>query len=319
MRKDPLLHPSMRSFMKAALYVQYGLPEVLRLRTVPKPVPGDNDLLVRIVATSVTAGDARMRSFKVPRVQWIFARLYLGLIRPKRQILGMEFSGVVEAVGKNVTRFKADDSVYAHTVQSGFGGYAEYICLPETATIALKPGTLSYTEAATVPVGASVALRFLRKGRIAPGQKVMIYGASGSVGTYAIQLAKTSGAHVTGVCGASGMALVRALGADEVIDYTTKGFLSNSHKYDLVFDAVGKLPRRMRKTKVKAGGLFVSVTGNPGKTDLNDLLYLGQIIESGMLRPVIDREFDLDDIVEAHRYVDTGRKKGNVAVRVMRS
>jgi NADPH:quinone reductase-like Zn-dependent oxidoreductase len=303
--------------MKAVIYQKYGGPEVLILREVPKPMPGDNELLVRIIATSVTAGDVRMRSFDVPKKHWIFARFYLGLFGPKRQILGMELSGVVEAAGKNVTRFKVGDSVYASTMQAGFGGYAEYKCLPETAAIALKPETLSYTEAATLPVGAVTALRLLRKGKIAPGQKVMIYGASGSVGTYAVQLAKAFGAHVTGISGTSNMELVRSLGADKVIDYTKKEFVSDDRPYDLIFDAVGKLDRKTLKGILKQGSIFVSVSGTPGTPDANDLLYLNGLVESGKLKPFIDREYSLDELVEAHRYVDTRHKIGNVAIRVV--
>jgi NADPH:quinone reductase-like Zn-dependent oxidoreductase len=302
--------------MKAVVYENYGGPEVLRLTEIEKPIPKDGEVSVKIHATTVTVGDTRMRAFNVPRRHWIFARFYLGLFKPKRQVLGMEIAGEIEEVGKYVKRFKTGDRVYASTMYNGFGGYAAYKCLPENGAIAQMPAGVSYSEAAAIPIGGSAALRFLRKGKISAGQKVLIYGATGSVGTFAIQIAHYFGAEVTAVCSTSGIELAESLGASHVIDYTRKDFTSGGKVYDLIFDAVGKINRSKSKRALKQGGVFVSVTGNPGKTTTNDLLFLNQIIQEGKLKSVIEKEFSFDQIVDAHRFVESGRKKGNIAVRV---
>jgi NADPH:quinone reductase-like Zn-dependent oxidoreductase len=316
-----LCHPHLTFFkgdyeMKAILATKYGPPEVLHLQEVEKPTPKDNELLIKVYATTVTAGDRRMRSFSVPPMFWLPARLTLGLTKPKQPIFGMELAGEVEAVGKNVTRFKDGDSVFASTLAANFGAYAEYKCMPEDGLVLLKPRNMSYQEAAAVPIGGPAALRLLRKGNIQRGQKVMIYGASGSVGTYAVQIAKSFGAEVTGVSSTANLDRVKSLGADQVIDYTKTDFSLLEERYDTIFDTVAKFPKSQYANVLAPNGSYVTIAKLDTKQSIEELTYLKELIEAGKLKAVIDRCYPLESIVEAHRYVDTEQKMGNVVITV---
>ena len=306
--------------MKAVVYTRYGPPEVLRLADVPKPAPRDREVLVRVHATTVTIGDTIMRSLNLPIAGWqkIMARFFLGWRRPKRPILGMELAGEIESVGRKVIRFKPGDPIFASTFAVNFGAHAEYKCLPESGMIAIKPANLTCQEAAAVPGAGQTAWRCLQKSHIQPGQKILIYGASGAVGTNAVQLASRHfGAEVTGVCSGANLALVRSLGACQVIDYTRQDFTQSGATYDVVFDAVGKLTPAQGKAALKPAGVYLNVHANSGgDEELETLLLLKGLIEAGKLRPVIDRVYPLEQIIEAHRYVEQGHKKGNVAITV---
>ncbi|MGG0517671.1 NAD(P)-dependent alcohol dehydrogenase [Priestia aryabhattai] len=300
--------------MKAMVCTKYGKPDVLQLEEVENPIPKENEILIKIHATTVTSGDCRVRSFNSPLLLWLPMRIVLGLRKPRKSILGVELAGEVEDVGKNVTRFKKGDQLFAMTGMK-FGGYAEYICLPEKGTIAVKPENVTCEEAASISFGGTTALHFFRKGNIQVGQKVLIYGASGAVGTAAVQLASYYGAEVTGVCSAKNSELVKSLGADYVIDYQHENFTEKEEKYDLIFDAVGKITKNQSKEALALNGRFVSVEGQGiAKVQTEDLLFLKKLMEEGRIKSVIDRCYSLEQIPEAHKYVETGHKVGNVVV-----
>ncbi|MDD1512027.1 NAD(P)-dependent alcohol dehydrogenase [Priestia megaterium] len=300
--------------MKAMVCTKYGKPDVLQLEEVEKPIPKENEILIKIHATTVTSGDCRVRSFNSPLLLWLPMRIVLGLRKPRKSILGVELAGEVEEVGKNVTRFKKGDQLFAMTGMK-FGGYAEYICLPEKGTIAVKPENVTHEEAASISFGGTTALHFFRKGNIQAGQKVLIYGASGAVGTAAVQLASYYGAEVTGVCSAKNSELVKSLGADRVIDYQHENFTEKEERYDLIFDAVGKIAKNQCKEALALNGRFVSVEGQGiAKVQTKDLLLLKKLMEEGQIQSVIDRCYSLEQVPEAHEYVETGHKIGSVVV-----
>lgn len=305
--------------MKAVICTKYGPPEVLQIKEIEKPSPKDDEVLIRVHATTAHVGDTKIRRFDIPRWQWLPARLALGFTRPRKPVLGMELSGEIEAVGNNVTRFNVGDAVFALT-GFGFGAYAEYKCMPENGMLALKPANMTFEEAAAVPGGGMTALTVLKKANIQRGQKVLIYGASGSVGTYAVQLGKAFGAAVTAVCSTVNLETVRSLGAEAVIDYTREDVAQHGETYDVVFDAVDKLPSSRSRPLLKATGVYLNVrrdSGDERNLKPDDLLFLKELIEAGKLRAVIDRCYPLEQVVEAHRYVDRGHKKGNVVITVI--
>lgn len=302
--------------MKAAVYTQYGPPEVVRIEEVTKPAPKADEVLVKVYASSVSAGDSRMRGFTIPTWwEWLPARIYLGIRGPKRQILGMQLAGEVEEVGAGVTGFRPGDAVFGSTFAAGFGGHAEYKCLPAGGALALKPVNMTFEEAAAVPTAGMGALNLLKRAEIRPRQSALIYGASGAVGTFGVQLAKAFGAQVTAVCSAGNFELVKSLGADEVIDYRTEDFTRNGVHYDVIFDAVHKLSAGATKNSLTPGGHFLTISKQSGET-AEELETLKELIEAGKVRAVIDRTYPLAEIVEAYRYVDSGHKKGNVVITV---
>lgn len=328
--------------MKAIVYTEYGLPEVLQLKEVEKPTPKDNEILIKIYATSINYGDLIARNFRaitpskfnMPFIFWLPARIAFGWNTPKIKTLGSQLAGQIEAVGKDVQSFKGGDQVFAYR-GAAMGANAEYICMPENGLVVLKPTNMSYEEAATVPYGALTALNLLRVANIQPGQKVLINGASGGIGSAAVQLAKHFGAEVTGVCGTPRVEFVKALGADKVIDYTKEDFTQNGQTYDLIFDILGKSSFARCKNSLKENGryllasfkmkqlwqmLWTSITG--GKRVIcalsgekrKDLLLIKELIEAGKIKAIIDRRYPLEQVTEAHRYLETGDKKGQVVI-----
>ncbi len=323
--------------MKAVVCTGYGPPDVLQIMRVKKPVPKDNEVLIRVCATTVSAADQRVRSFAVPTSFWLPARIMIGFRKPRKSILGMELAGKIEAVGKEVSKFQRGDHVFAASLQT-FGAYAEYICLPEEGPITHMPANATFEAAAAIPIGARTAWHYLKSlANVKSGQKVLVYGASGSVGTYAVQLAKYFGAQVTGVCSNANLALVASLGADQIIDYTKPDFTTHFKTYDVIFITVDKCPFDVCVRSLHKNGYYLNVgrpmaspkmiwtsltnsfniaVGKNAPETEEALLELKKIIEKGEIKPVIDRNYTLDQIVEAHRYVDQGHKKGNVVITV---
>jgi NADPH:quinone reductase-like Zn-dependent oxidoreductase len=328
--------------MKAIVFTEYGSPDVLQLREVGKPTPKDNEVLIRIHATTVNYGDLLARNFRnvssrqfnMPMLFWLFARITFGVRKPKKNILGSEFAGEVEAVGKDVTRFSAGDQVFGYSGMN-MGAYAEYLCMPENGLVAIKPATMTYEEAATVPYGAITALNILKKVTIQSGQKVLINGASGGIGSFAVQLAKSHGAEVTGVCSTPRLGLVKTLGADHVIDYTQEDFTENGEVYDLIFDVLNRSSFSRCKRSLTENGryllanfkmkqlfqmLWTSVIGSKkvicalSIESPEDLIAIKALVEAGTIKAVIDRCFPSEQAADAHRYVEEGHKKGSVVI-----
>jgi NADPH:quinone reductase-like Zn-dependent oxidoreductase len=309
--------------MKAIVCTKYGPPEVLKLKEVEKPTPKNNEVCIKIHATAVTASDIFIRGSQIPIQSWIPMRLMLGLTKPRKSIIGLVLAGEIESVGKNVKRFKTGDQVYGLT-GFGFGAYAEYKCMKETDSmhgcLALKPTNITYEESTAAAYGGLLALQYMEKGNIKRGQKVLIYGASGTTGTTAVQLAKYFGAEVTGVCSTTNLELVKSLGADAVIDYTKEDSINLVEQYDFILDAVGKMKTSELKEACKKAlfprGKYVSIDDGSLKLQSERLALLKELIEAGHFKPVIDRCYPLEEIVEAHRYVGKGHKKGGVVITV---
>jgi NADPH:quinone reductase-like Zn-dependent oxidoreductase len=336
------IYPKGGKWMKAIVLTRFGPPDVLQLQEVAKPIPRDNEILIKIYATTVTAGECEIRGLHVPLALRLPLRVYVGRIRPKPIILGQELAGEIEAIGGNVTRFQPGDHIFAWTGLE-MGAYAEYACLPEKRMIALKPSNMSYEQAAALPIGGLEAAHFMRKGDIQPGQKVLINGAGGSIGTFAVQLAKYFGAEVTGVDSAGKLEMLRTIGADHVIDYMQADFTRNEETYDVIFDVIGKSsfsrsirslvpngryllgnPRMFQRVR----GQWVSQRSNKkvipwaertASENAENIHFLKELIEAGKIQSVIDRTYPIEQMAEAHRYVEKGFKKGNVVITVAQS
>ena len=322
--------------MKAIVWTKYGPPEVLQIKEVGKPTPKDNELLIRIYATTTTVGECELRGLRLPIYFRLSLRIYMGFRKPRNKIPGFYLAGVIESTGNDVKLFNKGDQVFGFT-GFGFGAYAEYKCLPEDGVVATKPANMTYEEAAAVPFGGLEALHFLREGHIQSGDKVLINGAGGSIGAFAVQLAKYFGAEVTGVDSTGKLDMLRSIGADQVIDYTQEDFTKSGETYDVIFDVVGKssFSRSVRSLKQngryllanpglsqRVRGLWTSMTGSKKvitsltSPNTEDLCFLKELIEAGKVRTVIDRRYPLEQIAEDHRYVETGRKKGDVVITV---
>jgi NADPH:quinone reductase-like Zn-dependent oxidoreductase len=324
--------------VKAILHTEYGPPDELQLKEVEKPVPKEDEVLIKIHATTVTTSDCNVRNLTfVPKLFLLPMRMQFGFMKPKNHILGFDLAGEIEAAGKDVTRFKIGDQIFG-TTEPAYGAHAEYICLPEDGVLTNKPANMTYEEAATIPVIANTALHFIRDlGNVQAGQKVLINGASGGIGTFAVQLAKYYGAEVTGVCSTTNLEMVKSLGADKVIDYTKEDFTKSGQTYDVILDAVGKSSFSRCKSSLKKKGIYlvtlpklavllqmlwtpiigskkVKMEGAPAKVE--NLLFLKELIEAGQLKTVIDRRYPLEQTAEAFRYVEKGHKKGNVVITV---
>ena len=328
--------------MKAIICTDYGTPDVLQLQDVETPTPKDNEVLIRVFARTVNVGDRMARNFKaitpskftMPSLLWLPTRLYFGITKPNVKILGSEFAGEIEAIGKDVKRFQKGDQVFGYLGQ-GMGAYAEYVCISESRTLGIKPANMSYEEAAAVPYGAIMALDLLRKANLQSGEKVLILGASGGIGSAAVQLAKHFGAEVTGVCSTPGLEYVRALGADKVIDYTKEDFTKNGETYDLIFDVLGKSSFSRCKDSLTPNGriLYVSfkmkqlfqmwgTSRGEGQKVIcalsaetpETLVFIKELVESGKMKSIIDRCYPLEQAAEAHRYYESGLKKGSVVL-----
>ena len=309
--------------MKAIVCTKYGPPDVLQLREVAKPTAKTNEVLIKISATAVTASDCIGRTLNPSpwKPMGLLVGLLVGFKKPRRPIPGLVLAGTIEDTGKKVTRFTVGEEVFAFTVKSlmqlRVGTYAEYMCLPEDSLMALKPSNLTYEEAAALPYGGLLALYFLKKGPIQSGQNVLIYGASGAIGTAAVQLAKHFGATVTGVCSTANVALVQSLGADTVLDYTKEDFTKSGQRYDFILNAVGKRKAQLQcENSLTPNGKHVTVDDESTKSHLEDFILLKELAETGRLKLVIDRSYPLEQMVEAHTYVDQGHKKGNVVITV---
>ena len=323
--------------MKAVICTKYGAPEVLKIVEIEKPIPKDNEVLIKIYATTVTVADCRVRGFIVPKSFWLPAKFALGFSKPKQPVLGGELAGIVEDIGKNVTKFKTGDKVFAFPGHF-LGAYAEYKCMNENDCIALKPENLSFEQSAALTFGGITALYFCQKATISKDKKVLVYGASGSVGTYAVQLANYFGAKVTGVCSTENLEWVKNLGADNIIDYTTNEWEALNEKFDVVFDAVGKMNIEKVIEITKPQGQYIHTVATPfteiklrqkllkhkikliGGTynaTVEQINFIKKLAGEGFIIPVIDRTYSIDEVVDAHRYVDTGRKKGNVILKIV--
>ena len=314
--------------MKAIVCKKYGPPEVLQLQELEKPTPKKNEICIKIHATTVTSSDCIVRGFSLPR--WHPMRLMMGLVlgfgKPRNSILGMVAAGEVDSMGQDAKRFRIGDQVFAHTVKSPtkmrFGTYAQYMCLPEDWLVLPLPSNVGFEVAAAIPYGGELALHFLKKGDIQSRKKVLIIGASGTIGTTAVQLARYYGAKVTGVCSTPNIELVRSLGAETVIDYTAEDYAKGSERYDLILDAVplfiakSKSFKKQARSALAPGGKFISINDGSPTPHMDDLILLKDLVESGKYKPVIDRSYPLEQMIEAHRYVETGHKKGNVVITV---